>query len=104
MVRRFFCWRFYRLHLLVIATHKILVRVLNDPKNKQTFKKFRIEEFPEMDVPRECLLICMENTLVSMRQKRRKLVISAIQTKNLKLKQMMTFREHLKVANCTRMR
>ena len=33
-----------------MATHKILVRVLNDPKNKRTFKKFRIEEFPEMDV------------------------------------------------------
>ena len=33
-----------------MATHKILVRVMNDPKNKQTLKKFRIEEFPEMDV------------------------------------------------------
>lgn len=33
-----------------MATHKILVRVMNDPKNKRTFKKFRIEEFPEMDV------------------------------------------------------
>lgn len=44
-----FCWRVYR-RLLVMATHKILVRVMNDPKNKRTFKKFRIEEFPEMDV------------------------------------------------------
>ena len=33
-----------------MATHKILVRVMNDPKNKRTFKKFTIKEFPEMDV------------------------------------------------------
>lgn len=33
-----------------MATHKILLRVMNDPKNRRTFKKFRIEEFPEMDV------------------------------------------------------
>ena len=44
-----FCWRVYR-RFLVMATHKILVRVMHDPKNKRTFKKFRIEEFPEMDV------------------------------------------------------
>ena len=33
-----------------MATRKLLVRVMNDPNNKRTFKKFRIEEFPEMDV------------------------------------------------------
>lgn len=32
-----------------MATRKIVVRVMNDPKNKRTFKKFRMEEFPVMD-------------------------------------------------------
>ena len=44
-----FCWLVYR-GLLVMATHKILAQVMNDPKNKQTFKKFKIEAFREMDV------------------------------------------------------
>ena len=33
-----------------MATQKIVVRVMNDPKNKRTFKKFLIDEFPVMDV------------------------------------------------------
>ena len=33
-----------------MATHKILAQVMNDPKNKQSFKKFKIEAFQEMDV------------------------------------------------------
>ena len=33
-----------------MATHKILVRVMNDPKNKWTFQTFRIEEFRKTDV------------------------------------------------------
>ena len=37
-------------HIFVMATRKLLVRVMNDPNNKRTFKNFRIEEFPEMDV------------------------------------------------------
>ena len=32
-----------------MTTRKIVVRVMNDPKNKRTFKKFRMEEFPVMD-------------------------------------------------------
>ena len=43
-----------------MATHKILVRVMNDPKNKRTFKKFTIKEFPEMDVQ------CTTRMLVEM--------------------------------------
>lgn len=34
----------------IMATAKIVVRVMNDPKNKQTFKKFRIDQFPVMGV------------------------------------------------------
>lgn len=34
----------------IMATSKIVVRVMNDPKNKQTFKKFRIDQFPVMGV------------------------------------------------------
>ena len=33
-----------------MATRKLLVWVMNDPNNERTFKKCRIEEFPEMDV------------------------------------------------------
>lgn len=33
-----------------MATRKIVVWVMNDPKNKRTFKKFGIEEFLVMDV------------------------------------------------------
>ena len=31
-------------------TREIVVRVRNDPRNKPTFKKFNIEEFPVIDV------------------------------------------------------
>ena len=34
----------------IMATAKIVVPVMNDPKNKRTFKKFRIEQFPVMGV------------------------------------------------------
>ena len=34
----------------IMATAKIVVRVMNDPKNKRTFKKFRIDQFPVMGV------------------------------------------------------
>ena len=34
----------------IVATAKIVVRVMNDPKNKRTFKKFRIGQFPVMGV------------------------------------------------------
>ena len=47
-----------------MATHKILVRVMNDPKNKRTLKKLRIEEFPEMDVQsttRKLVKMCGEH-------------------------------------------
>ena len=30
----------------ITATAKIVVRVMNDSKNKRTFKKFRIDQFP----------------------------------------------------------
>ena len=33
-----------------MATRKILVRLMNEPSNKRTFQKFRIEELLEMDV------------------------------------------------------
>ena len=34
----------------IMATAKIVVRVMNDPKNKRTFKKFRIDQFPVMGI------------------------------------------------------
>ena len=33
-----------------MAMAKIVVRVMNDSKNKRTFKKFRIDQFPVMGV------------------------------------------------------
>jgi len=79
---------------------------MNGPKNKRTFKKFRIEEFPEMDV------LSTTRKLVEMYGEHlgfKEVEVAEIgyigySNKKFKLKQMMTFRGHLKVANCTRIR
>ena len=38
------------MRIMATATAKIVIRVMKDPKNKRTFKKFWIDQFPVMGV------------------------------------------------------